>query len=85
MIGQTRLTSKGQIVLPKPVRDKLRWRPGTQIRVETLRDGSVRLLAEETDPIEAAFGFLTFGDPLGDLEADHRREIKADERRRPRR
>lgn len=36
---QTQLSSKGQIVLPKAVRDSHRWEPGTTFTVEDKKDG----------------------------------------------
>ena len=35
----TRLSSKGQVILPKSVRDARRWRPGTEFIVEEQPDG----------------------------------------------
>jgi len=35
------LSSKGQIVLPKAVRDLHRWSAGTRLTVETTKDGVV--------------------------------------------
>ena len=35
----TRLSSKGQIILPKAVRDLHRWEPGTDFTVEDSGDG----------------------------------------------
>ncbi len=35
----TRLSSKGQIILPKAVRDMHRWAPGTDFSVEDTGDG----------------------------------------------
>ena len=32
----TRVTSKGQVVIPKPVREQLRWTSGTQLAVEVM-------------------------------------------------
>ena len=83
MKSATRLTSKGQVVIPKPVRDQLRWVSGTELAVEVMGDGAVRLtLLEAEDPIDALFGCLKGlpGDPLADLEAEHQAEIEADER-----
>jgi AbrB family looped-hinge helix DNA binding protein len=85
MKAATRLTSKGQVVIPKLVRKHLGWRPGTRLEVETLPGRAVRLVAAEDDPIERAFGCLTEGDALADLEAEHRAEVEADERWRRRR
>jgi AbrB family looped-hinge helix DNA binding protein len=35
----TRLSSNGQVVLPKSVRDEQHWKPGTELSVDTLGDG----------------------------------------------
>lgn len=85
MKSATRLTSKGQVVIPKPVRERLRWKPGVRLQVEDCADGSIRLRPDEEDAIDEAAGFLTEGDPLADLEAEHRAEVEADERWRRRR
>jgi AbrB family looped-hinge helix DNA binding protein len=87
MKSATRVTSKGQVVIPKPVREQLRWASGTQLAVEIMGDGAVRLtpLAAE-DSIDILYGCLKDlpGDPVADLEAEHRAEIEADERRQRR-
>lgn len=35
----TKLSSKGQVILPKVVRDARSWVPGTEFAVETVGDG----------------------------------------------
>jgi AbrB family looped-hinge helix DNA binding protein len=35
----TRLSSKGQVILPKSVRDAHRWEPGTEFSIEPAGDG----------------------------------------------
>lgn len=83
MKSATRLTSKGQVVIPKPVREQLRWMSGTPLAVEVLSDGAVRLtpLVAE-DSIDILYGCLKdlTGNPVADLEAEHRAEIEADDR-----
>jgi AbrB family looped-hinge helix DNA binding protein len=82
MKSATRLTSKGQVVIPKPVREQLRWVSGTELAVEIMRDGAVRLtLLEARNPIDILYGCLKDlpRDPLADLEAEHQAEIEADE------
>jgi AbrB family looped-hinge helix DNA binding protein len=83
MKSATRVTSKGQVVIPKPVREQLQWTSGTQLAVEIMGDGAVRLTPLETeDSIDILYGCLKDlpGDPVADLEAEHRAEIEADER-----
>jgi AbrB family looped-hinge helix DNA binding protein len=74
MKSATRVTSKGQVVIPKPLRDQLRWVSGTQLAVEVMDDRALRLaLLETEDPIDVLYGCLKDlpGDPLADLEAEH--------------
>lgn len=44
MNAHTRLSAKGQLVLPKAVRDRLQWPPGTELEVVE-HGGSVTLRA----------------------------------------
>ncbi len=83
----THLTSKGQVVIPKAVRDRMKWKIGTRLQVETTDDGAVALRpgAREGDIdalIDQVSGCLKEldRDPIAELEADHRTEIEADER-----
>lgn len=85
----TRLTSKGQVVIPKKVRDRLSWRPGTRLEVRALADGVELRRAEpargEVGRLIAELrGCLRDGDVLAAHEAEHRAEVEADERRRRR-
>jgi AbrB family looped-hinge helix DNA binding protein len=93
MVARTRITTKGQVVIPKGIRGELQWRPGTHLSVAILPEGGIKLdtvredgdVRTSPDPIERAFGFLQVGDPLRDLEKEHREEVRADARRRRRR
>ena len=38
-MGTTRLSTKGQIILPKKIRDSRAWGPGTKFTVEETGDG----------------------------------------------
>jgi len=86
MKRETRITSKGQVVIPKAVRDRMRWAAGTRLEVEATADGAVVLRA---DPGPGDVGALLArlsgclvpfaADPLEALEADHRSEVEADE------
>jgi hypothetical protein len=60
--------------------------PSTELAVETVDDGAVRLtLGEAGNPIDILYGCLKDlpQNPLADLEAEHQAEIEADERSLP--
>jgi AbrB family looped-hinge helix DNA binding protein len=78
----TRVGPKGQVVLPKAVRDKLGIRPGDQVVVEEV-GGEARVRRVENEA--RLRGLLKYGDPLGELEAEHRRELEGDAARNRRR
>lgn len=83
LIGMTsRVGPKGQVVLPKAIRDKLGIKSGDEVVVEEA-GGEARVRRVEAEkPLR---GLLKDGDPLGELEADHRRELERDEARSRRR
>jgi AbrB family looped-hinge helix DNA binding protein len=81
---ETRLTTKGQIVIPKDTRARLGWRPGIRLRVDE-EAGAVTLRPIKPDTFErwlaALAGSVGGGDPIAELEAEHREEIRKDEKR----
>ena len=52
-----RLSSKGQLVLPKPVRDALGLEPGDELRVE-VEDGSIRIVPRRKRRLEEVLARL---------------------------
>lgn len=70
----TKLSSKGQIVLPKSVREAHGWGPGTEFVIESTPDG-VRLRAKAPFPrtqLAEVFGSVTHRGParsLADMDA----------------
>jgi AbrB family looped-hinge helix DNA binding protein len=56
MNAETKVSAKGQVVIPKAVRDELAWPEGTRLRVETV-GGAVTLR-----PIRSRRGTLTVAD-----------------------
>lgn len=79
----TTVSTKGQVILPKAIRDELKWGEGTQLTVERTESG---VLLKETPvfaPTQpgAAFGLLKYkGKPKTLKEMDE--AIAADVRRR---
>ena len=73
----TRLSSKGQLVIPKSVRDILGLETGTRFQV-LVQDGKIVLEPVVRSPIDALYGKYSDTDLLGDLEAEHKQEIERD-------
>ena len=72
-----RLSSKGQLVLPKKIREKLHLKNGDQFQARIV-DGKIILEPVKKDAIEKLHGILAGTDILKVLEEDHRREMKRD-------
>jgi len=78
----TKLSSKGQVVLPKSVRDARSWEPGTKFAVEEVSEG---ILLRPLRPFPAAsidevFGCLKYSGrakTLRELEKAIGREVRA--------
>ncbi|HEX9637372.1 MAG TPA: AbrB/MazE/SpoVT family DNA-binding domain-containing protein [Acidobacteriota bacterium] len=45
------VTSKGQITIPKPIRDALELNSGDQVAFQLRDDGVVEMVAETVDPL----------------------------------
>jgi AbrB family looped-hinge helix DNA binding protein len=80
-LDTTRLSSKGQIIIPKALRDARGWQPGTAFEIEEV-DGGVLLRAVRAFPItklEDVSGSLVWNGPartLADMDAAVAREAK---------
>lgn len=70
-----RLSSKGQLVIPKAIRQALGLRTGTQFHIR-LDQGRIILEPLTTSPVEALYGKYADADFLAELEAEHRQEIE---------
>lgn len=57
-MSTTTLTSKGQITLPKDIRDRLALKQGDRFQVAIGRNGLLTLERDQDPPIENAFGML---------------------------
>ena len=49
-MATTRVSSKGQVVLPREVRDRKKWQPGTTLVVEETREGVLLRLEKPFPP-----------------------------------
>jgi AbrB family looped-hinge helix DNA binding protein len=60
----TRVSAKGQVILPKAIRQQRRWEPGTRLMVEDTPDGVLLKAAPLFAPTrpEDVYGFLP---PMG--------------------
>jgi antitoxin PrlF len=56
-MSQSTLTSKGQITIPKAVRERLHLETGDKVYFDVRDDGSVLLVARN-EPLERLFGLL---------------------------
>ena len=66
----TTLSTKGQVILPKAVRDQLGWPVGARLEVEALADGVVLRRAPLFAPtsVNAVFGSLKSARPSLEIE-----------------
>jgi AbrB family looped-hinge helix DNA binding protein len=61
----TTVSTKGQVILPKEIRDLRRWPPGTKLVVENTPDGVLLKAAPLFPPtrVEDVFGMLKYDGP----------------------
>lgn len=74
----TRVGPKGQVVIPKAVRDRLALKPGDEVVVEAV-DGEARVRRLPVG--EELLGLLADGAGTADIEAEHRAELEREERK----
>jgi len=71
------LSSKGQLVIPKPIRDALGLEEGTRFHIQ-VAEGKIILEPQTGSLIERLYGKFADADLLADLEKEHRLEIQDD-------
>jgi AbrB family looped-hinge helix DNA binding protein len=64
-MAKTRLSSKGQVIIPKEVRDRQGWQPGVELEVENRGDLVVLRRPKPFPPttIEEVYGCLKYDGP----------------------
>lgn len=78
----TRLSAKGQVVIPKPIRDAQGWEPGLELVVEVTEDGVLLRPRARSRALAAAelLGCANYRGPrrsLAEMEAAIASEAKA--------
>ncbi len=81
----TVVSTKGQVILPKAIRDQRRWAPGTRLTVEATPDGVLLKPEPVFAPtrIDAVFGALAFKGEARSIE-EMDAAVAAEARRRAR-
>ena len=81
--AKTRVSTKGQVILPKAVREKRNWPAGTELNVEETPEGVLLTAARRSAPtkFEDVFGCLGSVDRTF-FEADIHKAVLAEARRR---
>jgi len=72
-----RLSSKGQLVLPKKIREELHLKSGERFQAQVV-DGRIVLEPMRPGLIDQLYGRFAGIDLLKDLEEEHRREVEND-------
>ena len=72
MLG--RLTSKGQLAIPKPVREALNLASGDQFHVQIVEGKIVLEPVSGRSLVDKLYGKFAGDDLLSDLEQEHRQE-----------
>ena len=81
-MAESTLTSKGQITIPKVVRERLHLEPGDKVYFDVRDDGSVSMVTRKY-PVESLFGFLKgTGKPKRPITIDEMNPASLDERHR---
>lgn len=80
-MAKTRLSSKGQVIIPKEVRDRHGWTPGVELEVEDHKEAVVLRLARPfpRTTVAEVYGCLKYrGKPLTieQMDAAIAREIR---------
>ena len=78
-MGLLKLSSKGQLVIPKEIRDAMGLGPGTILRINR-KGKTIVLEAVAKSMIDRLRGKFSGEALLEDLEQEHRREIRRERR-----
>lgn len=80
---RVRLSSKGQLVIPRNIRQQLGLESGQEIEVQVVDHKIVLEPVFQATLIDSLYGCLAGHDFLSELEAEHREEIEREDRLHP--
>ncbi|MBA2273248.1 MAG: AbrB/MazE/SpoVT family DNA-binding domain-containing protein [Actinobacteria bacterium] len=69
---KSRVSEKGQITIPKRLRDRLGIRPGTDLDWQEQQGRLVATKVSARDPVDAVYGVLKLNRPTDELLAELR-------------
>ena len=77
----TRLSTKGQVILPKAIRERRKWGPGTRLVIQEMADGVLLKAAPVFTPTrhEDVAGMLAYTGPpktIEEMDAGIEAEVK---------
>ena len=75
----TKISTKGQVVVPKEVRAKLKIKPGTFFHVQVEKN-TIILTPMKKKPIDRLYGRFAGEKILDELEREHTTEIEDEDR-----
>ncbi|RIK09893.1 MAG: AbrB family transcriptional regulator [Acidobacteria bacterium] len=75
---RSRVSEKGQVTIPKAIREQLGIRPGALLDFEEEEGRIVATKAQEGDPLEEAFGIINIGETTDEFVAALRGESESD-------
>jgi len=61
------ISEKGQVTIPKRLRERLGLRPGTQLEFREEQGRLVATKATTEDPVDSVYGILDLGRPTDEL------------------
>ena len=75
----TKISSKGQLVIPKEIREKLKIKPGAFFHV-CLEKNNIVLIPMKKNPLDNLYGKFAGEKILAELEREHEDEIASENR-----
>lgn len=76
------VSEKGQVVIPKALRDRLGLRAGQQLEMSEEQGRLVARKVTEQDPVDRAYGVLKLRRPVDDVIRELRGDTGTDDHRR---